>query len=100
MKTTHTKTCTHISQYRVKEFDVSVNTEIKFDLEKDYNWITTCVTEHAKDAPEWRKDTAEISIIYFPNAEVLESYLEDFVRKAIATLEVIRLNKQMAEVSA
>lgn len=77
-----------------------MNTEIKFDPEKDYNWVITCVTEHEKDTPEWRKDTAEISTIYFPNAEVLESYLEDFLRKALATLEVIRLNKQMAEVSA
>jgi len=101
MKTTHTKSNTHISGVRLDQYEVKVWTKITFDREKGYNWITTSVSEQEKPEPKWDTNhTQEIGTIYFPDEEVLEDYLQQFVDEALKTLEAIRQNKKMAMVGA
>lgn len=102
MKTIHTKNHTHISGVRLDQYEVKVDTKITFDREKGYNWITTSVHEQEILEPNNYKTshTQEIGTIYFPNEEVLEDYLQQFVDKALETLEAIRQNKKVAMVGA
>jgi len=101
MKTTHTKSNTHISGVRLDQYEIKVDTKITFDREKGYNWITTSVHEREILEPKYETShTQEIGTIYFPNEEVLEDYLQQFVDKALETLEAIRQNKKVAMVGA
>jgi len=96
MKTTHIKSTTHISGVRLDQYEIKVDTKITFDREKGYNWITTSVHEQDKVHNYLSYQEQEIGTIYFPNEEVLENYLQQFVDKALETLAVIRQNKEVA----